>query len=146
MIAINLKPSWILLGLLAVISIVSCTMLLILSMHWLFKLSLILLVLSTTVFYVCRDGLLLLPQSWQQLEVSSKGELRLRNRQGQQFTPILSATSFIHPLLVILNFEQPSLKQWRFNNRLPAVVLISGVNDDQHRKLRVWLRWWKHAH
>lgn len=144
MIEMNLKPSWLLLGLLSIISIISCLILLMMPMQWQVRWLFILLILTTSAFYICRDALLLLPQSWQQLEVNSQGQLRLSNRQGQQFTPALDAASFIHPLLIILNFRQQSLGKWRFMNALPTVILFSSINRDRHRRLRVWLRWWAH--
>lgn len=102
------------------------------------------IIIFSTIYYTLRDALLLLPWSWYRIEVSSVGLLRLTNKQGQQFNPELNPTSFIHPLLVILNVKQIESKQTLFAGSLPAVVLFMLPTCQQHRQLRVWLRWWKH--
>ena len=142
-IEITLRPSLLLLGLLVGIAILSCVIITILPMSFAIKLLLMATIVFSTLYFVLRDSLLVLPWSWQQVQVSSLGELRLINNQGQQIKPLLLATTFIHPWLVILNTKNTDSDE-RFNLSL-APVLVFPSNTQQHRQLRVWLKWWKHA-
>lgn len=142
-IEITLKPSMLLLGLLLSIAIVSTIILATLLIPYWIKLFLIALVVFSTLYYILRDCLLLLPWSWQRIEVNRFGELRLTNQEGQAFRPNVHATSFVHPQLVVLNFEQ-TLPQKSAFNKLPSLTVLSEVTGiEQHRQLRVWLRWWQ---
>lgn len=140
-----LKPSLLLLSALTIISILSCLSIFVLPIPFFIKLIVIILIIFSTLYYILRDALLLLPCSWQRIEVSSVGQLRLTNKQGEQFMPDLNPTSFIHSWLVILNVKQPVLKQTLLAENLPAVVLFILSTCQQRRQLRVWLRWWKHG-
>ncbi|MFW5431315.1 MAG: hypothetical protein ACKE5Q_00865, partial [Methylophilaceae bacterium] len=130
---ITLKPSLLLLGALSLISILSCLALLSLSMPLFIKLLMMAVVIFTSTYYTLRDALHLLPWSWQRIEVSGLGQLRLTNNSGQQFTPDLGASSFIHPLLIILNVKQPNVSRRLFEPALPAALLFSESGCQQHR-------------
>lgn len=137
---IELKPSKLLLGLLLAISIVACTIIVSLPMELFLKLVIIALILASSAYFILRDALLLLPNSWQIVEVDSKGELTISNKNGLKFQPTLSASSFIHAACTILNFKREG-----FKFVLPAVILLSSAeNENELRRLRVWLRWFKH--
>lgn len=140
---IAIKPSLLLLGLLSAISILSCLMVITLPIHGLVKMFILGVIVISTSYYTLRDALRLLPWSWQRVEVSAAGQLQLTNNQGKQFIPVLSATSFIHPKIMILNTQPLTYKQYLFG-ALPAVILFAHHDEQQHRRLRVWLRWWKH--
>lgn len=133
---ITLKPSLLLMGALTLISMLSCLVLLLLPIPFLIKLLMMAIVIFLCVYYTLRDALQLLPRSWHRVEVTSLGQLRLTNKQGQQFTPDLSASSFIHPLLIILNASKRALP--------PVLYFQTAEGRQQHRQLRVWLRWWQH--
>ena len=135
-IALDLQPSQLLLGLLSAVSIASCVILAQLPLSIFIKLVLIGLVVISTIYFALRDVLLRLPNSWKRLEVSSQGVLKLTNYRGENVEPILATSSLIHGFVTILNF-----KYWR----LPPVILFTNsANQEELRKLRVWLRWWKH--
>lgn len=140
---IAMKPSLLLLGLLGVISTISCLIIITLPMHSLFKLLLLSVIVISTGYYILRDALRLLPWSWQRVEVSATGQLKLISKHGKQFTPVLAATSFNHPWMIILN-AQPTAYRKRLFGGLPALILFANHHEQQHRQLRVWLRWWKH--
>jgi hypothetical protein len=140
---IAIKPSSLLLGLLCVISILSCLAIVVLPMPMLFKLTILIVIVASTGYYTLRDALRLLPWSWQRIEVSATGQLKLTNKQGEQFSPDLASTSFIHPWMIIIN-TQPSTYRQRLFGALPALILFADYDEQQHRQLRVWLRWWKH--
>jgi hypothetical protein len=143
---IKLMPSKLLLGLLLAISIVACAIVVSLPIaldlfnSFTTKLLIIALILFSSAYFILRDALLLLPWSWKVVDVDSNGELTVSNKRGQQFQPALASNSFIHAACTILNFKRTG-----FNFALPAVILLpSAENTDELRKLRVWLRWYKH--
>ena len=137
---IKLMPSKLLLGLLLAISIVACVIIISLPIALFLKLVIIALILASSAYFILRDALLLLPNSWQIVEVDSKGELTISNKNGLKFQPKLAASSFIHAACTIINFKREG-----FKFVLPAVVLLSSTeNENELRRLRVWLRWFKH--
>ena len=135
---IKAEPSLLLVGLLIAISTVSCAVLTIMPLDFGLKMALWMLVIVTSMYYILRDALLLLPWSWHLIQVNGHGELTVTNKKGQQFKPSLRANSFIHEYLTIINFTHVS-----FKTNTPPIVLIN-IKHDELRKLRVWLRWFKH--
>ena len=139
-IQIKLMPSKLLLGLLLAISMATCTVIVSLPIALYFKLLIIALILLTSAYFILRDALLMLPWSWQSVGVDSKGELTMTNKRGEQFQPTLAASSFIHAACTILNFKRAGFKL-----ALASVILItSAENENELRRLRAWLRWFKH--
>ncbi len=143
---IKLLPSKLMLGLLLAISIVACSIIVSLPIalgllnSFTAKLLIITLILLTSTYFICRDALLMLPWSWQSVTVDSKGELTITNKRGEQFQPALGSNTFIHADCTILNFKRNGFKLM-----LPAVILFTNAeNENELRRLRVWLRWFKH--
>ena len=132
---IQLKRSYLMLGLLCVISISCCWILLAMPIAVWIKFFGILLVLSSSVYFILRDALLMLAWSMQILTVDSKGQLTLSYLNGQQMQPELADSCFIHPNLIILNFKRDGFKL-----AMPSVILLMD-DSDEVRRLRVWLRW-----
>lgn len=144
-IQIKLTPSYLLLGLLGGVSIACCAIILLQPMVLAIKLLIIALIVLSSAYFMLRDALLLLPWSWQKLEVNNKGELSISNRRGQQFQPALAASTFIHAACSLLNFQRSECKLGGFKLALPPVILFEYANNrDELRRLRVWLRWFKH--
>jgi toxin CptA len=137
---IKLLPSNLLLGLLLAISIVAGAIILSLPIPLYIKLVIIALILISSAYFIVRDALLTLPWSWKSLDVDSKGELTITNKRGQQFQPVLAASSFIHAACTILNFKRNGLKL----ALIPVILITSAENENELRRLRVWLRWFKH--
>ena len=137
---IKLLPSKLLLGLLLAISIVACAIMISLPISAYIKVVIIALILASSAYFILRDTLLLLPWSWQSVDVNSKGALTITNKQGQQFQPTLAPSTFIHAACTILNFKR---KGFKFVS--PAVIFFANANNQHElRRLRVWLRWFKH--
>lgn len=133
------QPSRLMLGLLSLISIICCWILLALPIAPAIKLLGILLVVISSLYFILRDILQMLPWSWQGLQVDSKGQLTLTNLLGQQFQPTLADNTFIQAKLTIINFQRKG-----YSLRLPPVILLeTPANKDAVRRLRVWLRWSK---
>ena len=144
-IQIKLTPSYLLLGLLGGVSIACCAIILLQPMVLAIKLLIIALIVLSSAYFMLRDALLLLPWSWQKLEVNNKGELSISNRRGQRFQPALAASTFTHAACSLLNFKHPEFKYGGFRLALPPVILFEHANNrDELRRLRVWLRWFKH--
>ena len=129
------------------------------------KLTLGLLIVFTTIYFVARDALRLLPKSWQEIEVNDKGELTISNSIGERFNARVKTNSYVTLHLVILHvvaLEQvknslpmSNLKPFN-NNRLrpliailnprQMVILQDSASQAEFRQLCVWLRWWQHSH
>jgi hypothetical protein len=136
---LRFKSSYIILGLLVVISIVSCLVIVILPLLLIFKLLLILCVIASSVYFILRDALLMLPSSWRFLDIDTKGQLTITNQSNQSFQPILADSSFIHSRMILLNFKREGFKL-----ALPSAIFFpQDKNADGLRHLRVWLRWGK---
>ncbi len=142
---IKLMPSTLLLGLLLAVSMLACAVIASLPIALYLKLVIIALILTSSAYFILRDALLMLPQSWQSVTVNSKGELTMINKGGEQFQPRLAASSFIHAACTILNFKRTRFRLALFPVILgPVILMTSANNDNELRRLRVWLRWFKH--
>jgi hypothetical protein len=127
-------------GLLGIVSIICCLIILSLPVSITIKASIIGLIIASSIYFILRDALLLLPWSWQSIEVNCRGELSMTNKRGHKFQPALASNCFIQANLIILNFKR---KEFKF--ALPPVILFANVeNTDELRRLRIWLRWFKH--
>jgi hypothetical protein len=137
---IKLMPSTLLLGLVGGVSIASCAILLSLPIPLFIKLAIIALIIASSAFFILRDALLVLSSSWKTIDVDNKGELTMINKSGQQFQLIPASSSFIHAACTILNFKRNG-----FRLALPPAILFTSIeNENELRRLRVWLRWFKH--
>lgn len=140
-IQIKLVPSLLLLGMISGVSIACCAIAVVQPIALTFKLVIIALILLSSTYFIARDILLLLPWSWQMLEVNTQGELTIINKRGQQFQPALASSTFIHTNCTLLNFKSNGLKL-----ALPPVILLSNINNrEELRRIRIWLRWFKFA-
>lgn len=138
-ISIKILPSKLMFGLIVLVSIISCVILWFLPILLAIKLAAISVVLLSSVYYSLRDALLLLPWSWQWLEVNNKAQLIVINKRGEAFLPELHESSVVNATLCILNFKSKPFKRG-----LPPVVLFNNAeNPDELRRLRVWLCWRK---
>ncbi len=137
---IQLLPSKLLLALLGGVSIVCCFILMSLPILLSLKFVIIALIIASSAFFILRDALLILPNSWKTIDVDNKGTLTLINKSGQQFQLTPAPSSFIHKACSVLNFERKSFKL----APPPVILLPNAENADELRRLRVWLRWFKH--
>lgn len=127
------------LGLITLISIACCFILLSLPLMMVIKVTVILCVILSSIYFCLRDALLMLPNSWQFLDIDTKGNLKIVSRRGQLFEPILADSSFIHNHMILLNFKRRGFKL----ALPPAILFTTKENADNLRRLRVWLRWGK---
>ena len=135
-IVIQLLPSPLLLGLLLAVATICSLVLLLIAIDLWVKLTLFLAIILSTSYFVARDALLLLPWSWQSIVVDNKGTMTITNKQQQFIDSPLSSTTSIHQYLTILNFKKAGFKL-----ALPPAILLGNTsNQDEVRRLRVWLR------
>ncbi|WP_020168762.1 MULTISPECIES: hypothetical protein [Methylotenera] len=147
-IVLQLSPSPLLLGLLALVATASATIILVAPIILPIKFAIFVLIIASTAYFIGRDALLMLPWSWQTIEIDVQGNLKLTNKKQQEFKPQLAITSFTHQHLTILNFKRNGLKK-----TLPPVLLLPNfiekddcelAEKDALRRLRVWVRLFKH--
>jgi hypothetical protein len=136
---IKLMPSKLLLGLLLAISIIACSIIVSLPIVLGIKLLIIALIVVSSAYFILRDVLLRLPNSWRTINVDSKGELTLGNKSGQKFKLKPAQSSFIHAGCSVLIFERTGFKL----ALPPVILLLDAAHADELRRLRVWLRWFK---
>jgi len=139
----HLEPSWLLFTLLLIFALAGLAVIAIYIADWRVQLALAALLLATTAYHVLRDGLRMLPNAWKQVRISAQGELRLTNKTGQKYYPKLAGGSWVHPWLTVLHFEK-SADDAFWQPGLPPLILLAETDADICRRLRVWLRWWRH--
>ncbi len=141
-----------------VLSLLSCLSLFFAPLALWLKILACLVVALVSAYYLARDAFLSLPQSWQQLEINEKGQLRLRQRGGKVLAVSVNMASFISQHLIILQLNKPQHKSWlgRLDGlsllramvlwHTGAVILLpDSASAENRRQLRVWLGWWKHS-
>lgn len=136
-----LKPSYEILGCYVLVSILSLLGLVLTTLPIAVKSVIVILVIIATIYTILQDALLSLPWSWQLVEVTSHGQVRVHNQRGDMFEGRLVASTVCHPWLTILRF-----KRLAEQNGLRDSVMITAwsiQDQQQYRKLRVWLNWGK---
>lgn len=140
-IKLTLKPSTFILGCYVLLSMLSLLSLMYATLPLLIKCVIAFAVIIASIYTILQDALLCLPWSWQLVEVTSQGQVRIHNRHGDIFEVDLLASTVSHPWLTILRF-----KTLPFQHGLRSGLMMTAwnVHDlQQYRKLRVWLNWGK---
>lgn len=101
----------------------------------------IVLCTACAVYILYRDVMLAFDYSWQTVEITSAGVLRLHNKQGDMIEPTLLKHTFCHPSLVVLNIQHADLPAKA--SRSIIITPWQVVDIHQFRALRVWLKWWR---
>ena len=91
---------------------------------------------TSTAYFIARDALLLLPWSWQGIELNAKGELFFFAKDGAKRKAMIETTSFVTAYMMLLNITLET-NRWRRH----AVILTDSADSEEFRKFRVWLRW-----
>jgi hypothetical protein len=141
-IQVTLKPSYIVLGCYLSVSILSIIALLLTQLSWIVISGIGLLIIIATIYWILQDALLRMPWSWQMVEVTSLGKLRLTNQRHETFETNVLPSSVNHPWLTVLHVKRAS-RQFGFRNS--AMLTPWQVSNlGQYRQLRVWLKWGNH--
>lgn len=135
-----LQPSRMLTVLLLSVSLAACLILLCMPvLSWLKALAILLIGLAT-IWHVAKNALLLLSKSIIKLELTTKAEFFVTQRDGQKIKAEVLTTSFVAWYLVMLNLKLPDSRLVRH-----VVLMPDMLDGEAFRQLRVWLRWGHHA-
>lgn len=135
-----LQPSRMLTVLLLSVSLAACLILLCMPVALWLKALAILLVSLATIWHVAKNALLLLSNSIIKLELTTKAEFFVTQRDGQKIKAEVLTTSFVAWYLVMLNLKLPDSRLVRH-----VVLMPDMLDGEAFRQLRVWLRWGHHA-
>ncbi|MDO9470690.1 MAG: hypothetical protein Q7J23_08220 [Nitrosomonas sp.] len=93
------------------------------------------------IYYLRQDALLTANDAVEFFELSSEMQCTLTTRSGESMGCSILGDTFVTPYLTVLNLK-PSGK---FLTR-SVVILPDGIDVEEFRQLRVWLRWkWKNS-
>lgn len=70
------------------------------------------------------------------LEWNGEGEVNFRTRDGLWREARLAGSTFVSPMLTVLNLRPPGLRRMRH-----AVLMGDSAGGDEYRRLRVRLQW-----
>lgn len=115
---------------------VACAILIYMPIAWWAKLPLIASLIATAWFHVRKDALLRSPNSWQSLTLDASGKWQATNVSGRTYDIAILPWSVATSIAIILCFRVEG-------RSLPSsiVLLPDSLGADEHRHLRVWLRW-----
>jgi hypothetical protein len=136
---LDLKPSYLLATILISAAMGACVVAVFVPMPFYVRVGLVIAVIISAVYHVM-DLLLYLPQSIVRIDLTSKGQLRLKRKDSVEHSVEILPSSYVMPKLTILNIKTGSLL-WRRS----VVITPDRVDRDEFRRLRVWLRWGRHA-
>ena len=135
---LNLKPAYVLSAILVGAGTTACLILAFMPITLMLKLVSMVLVVTSTVYHVM-DALQRLPWSIIYLELNSKGELHITQRDESKQPAMILGDSVVLAYLTILNLKMPN-KRWHRH----VLITPDRVESDAFRRLRVCLRWGRH--
>jgi toxin CptA len=91
---------------------------------------------SSLIFDVRQTALLRAPDALITLEIASDDKLSIQTRRGEWIGCEVLGSTYVTSFLTILN-----LKVTDSGRNTRAVILPDGLDAEDFRKLRVWLRW-----
>lgn len=138
---LKLKPSYWILGWYVLVSMLSLISLVLVTLPLLLKCAIAVTVIIAIIYTILQDVLLCLPWSWQLVEVTSHGQVRLHNQRGDMIKVMMLVSTVSHPRLTILRFKRLAY-QYGLRNSL-MITPWNAEEPQQYRKLRVWLNWGK---
>ncbi len=141
-IQLDFKPSKIASLLLTLMSLGALSIVMLLSLPWLIKLVLSMMIVVSASYAVCRHGLLLLPWACVALKINSKNELQLVRKDGRALRVIVQPDSVVTPYLTVFNSQLDDGASWQQRLFVQHVIILTDAVDAEHyRQFRVWLRW-----
>lgn len=138
---INFKPSRLLFIALLVMIGFMCMIVMLLPLQWQIKI-LLLLMLSASAYPLLRDVLLKLPGSCIAIRIDHQHRLEVLFKDGSSVTDVdISLDSVVTSYLTVIRYTQKNTPRWRrlFESRI--IILPDSTDQQNFRKLRVWLRW-----
>jgi toxin CptA len=107
--------------------------------------TLLLLILVSTSYFVMLDGLLSLPRSWMLLRVNMAGECHLKQRNDENFVVHIMPDSFVSAYLTVLHIVPEDFRWFKFWQNRYILLLQDNIDAESFRQLRVYLRWHKNS-
>ena len=93
------------------------------------------------IYYLRQDALLTANDAVEFFELSGEMQCTLTTRSGESMSCSLLGGTFVTPYLTVLNLKPAG----KFFSR-SVVILPDGIDAEEFRQLRVWLRWkWKNT-
>lgn len=136
------KPSVLLFTLILVVGVAAGAILILLTLPWLIKYSLLLILLASTAYVIAGRVLLLFPWSIVALNITAKNELLLMRRDGVKLSGLqVLKESVVHPYLTVLHYTDIDAAWLRRCWPQQLLILPDAVAAESFRALRVWLRW-----
>jgi toxin CptA len=102
---------------------------------WMLRLLMVSILLASASYHVAQ-AMGWLPGSVVALKLATDGALSIRRKRGDWVSVEVLGSSFVHPMLTIINLKLEA-------RRFPVhVLLMPDVLDaESFRRLRVWLKW-----
>lgn len=137
--SIHLQPSYWLVAILGLAHLVASGILLLLELPWSITVIIVAALIISLFYYLRKDALLTAHNAVVVLTLSDEMTCVLTTRSSESITCSIQGSSFVAPYLTVINLK-PSRK---FFTR-SVVILPDGIDAEEFRRLRVWLRWyWK---
>ncbi|MDI1361448.1 MAG: hypothetical protein PSU72_05220 [Methylotenera sp.] len=107
--------------------------------------TLLLLMLVSTSYFVMLDGLLSLPRSWKLLRVNMAGECHLKQKNDENFVVHIMPDSFVSAYLTVLHIVPEEYRWFKVWQNRYILLLQDNIDAESFRQLRVYLRWHKNS-
>lgn len=140
MLQINLRRSWIFAGILAAAHGAAMLIIKLLALPRALQLAAIVLLAINLALNLRKSALLRSPDSIVALEITADGGFSLRLLGGNWLHCVALGSTYVTGLMVVANLKE--LEQGRIHH---AVILPDGIDAEDFRRLRVWLRWKREA-
>ncbi len=136
---IHLQPSYQLAVILVLAHLVAAGLLWPLALSWNITVIIVATLIASLFYYLRKDAMLTAQNAIVVLTLPDEMTCVLTTRSGESIACSIQGSSFVAPYLTVINLK-PSQK---FFTR-SVVILPDGIDAEEFRRLRVWLRWrWK---
>ena len=133
---IKLRSSWLLTAILVAVHGGALALVAIVSLPAWIKVIIAAVLVVSCWFSVRRAALLLTPHSAVAIEFTSDKLLSVKTRASDWSEYEVLGSTYVAAFLTVLNLRQTERKTVRH-----VVILPDGIDNEDFRKLRVWLRW-----
>ena len=139
------KPSIKLTALLIIAGLFFSFMLLLTPVPSSLSVTVLLLILVSTSYFVMLDGLLSLPKSRKILRINMAGECHLTQKNDESFVVHIMPDSFVSAYLTVLHIVPEDFRWFKFWQNRYILLLQDNIYAESFRQLRVYLRWHKNS-
>lgn len=136
---IHLQPSYRLAVILVLAHMVAAGLLWPLALPWNITVIIVVTLIASLFYYLRKDAMLTAQNAVVVLTLPDEMTCVLTMRSGESIACSIQGNSFVAPYLTVINLK-PSQKFFTHS----VVILPDGIDAEEFRRLRVWLRWrWK---